>query len=139
MPDTPGGIGETGGSVAQGLVKLAALPLFAVLLMAAVVTGGGTIIPCVSEEKETRMVELLITSASPLSILAGKLLGVVLTGLAHIAVWIAVGALVTPVIFDRIPTAGQLAISGVRLSSWRSASCSATSSSPPSPCSSGRS
>ena len=60
--------------------------------MVAVMTGGGTIIRSVSEEKETRMVELLITSASPLSILAGKLLAVVLAGLAHIAVWIAVGA-----------------------------------------------
>ena len=115
VPDTPGGIEETGASVAQGLVELLALLLFAVLFMVAVMTGGGTIIRSVSEEKETRMVELLITSASPLSILAGKLLAVVLAGLAHIAVWIAVGALVTPVIFDRIPNAGELAISGSSL------------------------
>ena len=115
VPDTPGGIEETGASVAQGLVELLALLLFAALFMVAVMTGGGTIIRSVSEEKETRMVELLITSASPLSILAGKLLAVVLAGLAHIAVWIAVGALVTPVIFDRIPGTGELAISGSSL------------------------
>ena len=115
VPDTPGGVAETGASVAEGLVELFALLLFAALFMVAVMTGGGTIIRSVSEEKETRMVELLITSASPLSILAGKLLAVVLAGLAHIAVWIAVGALVTPVIFDRIPSAGELAISGSSL------------------------
>ena len=102
---------ESGGNVAQGLVELLAFLLFGVLLMIAVMTGGGTIIRSVSEEKETRMVEMLITSASPMSILTGKLAAVVLAGLIHIAVWILVGAFATPAILDQLPVAAELTIS----------------------------
>ncbi len=102
---------ESGGKVAQDLVELLALILFGVLLMIAVMTGGGTIIRSVSEEKETRMVELLITSASPMSILTGKLAAVVLAGLIHIAIWILVGAFATPAILDQLPVAAELTIS----------------------------
>ena len=104
-------IEESGANVAQGLVELLALILFGVLLMIAVMTGGGTIIRSVAEEKETRMVEMLITSASPISILTGKLMAVVLAGLMHIAIWILVGAFATPAILDQVPGAGELTIS----------------------------
>ena len=102
---------DAGGNVAQGLVELLAFLLFGVLLMIAVMTGGGTIIRSVSEEKETRMVEMLITSASPMSILTGKLAAVVLAGLMHIAVWILVGAFATPAILDQLPGEAELTIS----------------------------
>ena len=111
VDDEESAVEESGADVAQGLVELLALILFAVLLMMAVMTGATTIIRSVSEEKETRMIELLITSASPTSILAGKLLAVVLAGLIHIAVWILVGAFATPAILDQIPNAGELTIS----------------------------
>ena len=111
VDDEESAVEESGADVAQGLVELLALVLFAVLLMVAVMTGATTIIRSVSEEKETRMIELLITSASPTSILAGKLLAVVLAGLIHIAIWILVGAFATPAILDQIPNAGELTIS----------------------------
>ncbi len=110
--DETNSVEESGGNVAQDVVELLALLLFAVLLVVAVMTGAGSIIRSVSEEKETRMIELLITSASPFAILSGKLLAVVLVGLVHISVWITVGAFATPAVFDRIPGAGELAISG---------------------------
>ena len=134
VPGDTGGVGESGSGFAQGLVELGASMLFAVLLVFAIMTGGVTIIKSVSEEKETRMIELLITSASPMSILSGKLLAVVLAGLAHMTVWVLAGAFAAPVIFDRIPGAGELAFPARHWRSWRSASCSATSSSPRSPC-----
>ena len=111
VDDEENAVEESGADVAQGLVELLALVLFAVLLMVAVMTGATTIIRSVSEEKETRMIELLITSASPTSILAGKLLAVVLAGLIHIAIWILVGAFATPAILDQVPGAGELTIS----------------------------
>ena len=111
VDDEESAVEESGADVAQGLVELLALVLFAALLMVAVMTGATTIIRSVSEEKETRMIELLITSASPTSILAGKLLAVVLAGLIHIAIWILVGAFATPAILDQIPNAGELTIS----------------------------
>ena len=116
--DVPGDASDVGGSdsgFAQGLVELGAMMMFAVLLIFAVMMSGVTTIRSVSEEKETRMIELLITSASPMSIMSGKLVAVVLAGLAHMAVWVLVGAFAVPAIFDRIPGAGDLAISGLSL------------------------
>ena len=115
VPGEAGAVGDSDSSFAQGLVELGASTLFAALLIFAVMTGATTIMRSVSEEKETRMIEVLITSASPMSILSGKLLAVVLAGLIHIAVWILVGAFATPVIFDRIPGAGELTISASSL------------------------
>ena len=48
--------------------------LFVVLLMIAVLTGSGILLRSVYEEKETRMIEMLVTSASPLTLMTGKLL-----------------------------------------------------------------
>ena len=101
VPADASGVGESGAGFAQGLVELGAMMMFAVLLLFAVMMSGVTIIRSVSEEKETRMIELLITSASPMSILSGKLLAVVLAGLAHMAVWVLVGAFAVPAIFDQ--------------------------------------
>ena len=115
VPADASAVGESGAGFAQGLVELGAMMMFAVLLLFAVMMSGVTIIRSVSEEKETRMIELLITSASPMSILSGKLLAVVLAGLAHMAVWVLVGAFAVPAIFDQIPGAGELAISGPSL------------------------
>lgn len=115
VPGDTGGVGESDSGLAQGLVELGASMLFAILLIFAIMTGGVTIIKSVSEEKETRMIELLVTSASPMSILSGKLLAVVLAGLAHMSVWVLAGAFLVPAIFDRIPGAGELAISGPSL------------------------
>ncbi len=84
--------------------------LFGVLLMIAVLTGSGILLRSVYEEKETRMIEMLVTSASPLSIMTGKLLALWLAGLIQIAVWITVAAFAIPAIFDRIPNGGELTV-----------------------------
>ncbi len=115
VPGDTGGVGESDSGLAQGLVELGASMMFAILLIFAIMTGSVAIIRSVSEEKETRMIELLVTSASPLSILSGKLLAVVLAGLAHMSVWVLAGAFTGPAVFDRIPGAGELSISGPSL------------------------
>ncbi len=85
---------------------------FGMLLLIAAITGSGALLRSVAEEKETRMIEMLVTSASPFSIMTGKLLAVCITGLIHMAVWIAVGVFAIPEIFDRIPNGGELTFSG---------------------------
>ncbi len=45
----------------------------------------------VAEEKETRMVELMMTSVTPLEMLWGKILGLGILGLMQMAVWAAAG------------------------------------------------
>lgn len=85
--------------------------LFAGLLMTAVLTGSGALLRSVAEEKETRMIEMLVTRASPLSIMAGKLLALWSAGLIQIAVWVTVGAFAMPAVFHRIPGGRELSVS----------------------------
>lgn len=90
-------------SLAQSLGEFFVAMMFAALLLIAVVTGSGGLLRAVSEEKETRMMEMLVTSASPLSIMAGKLLAAGSVGLIHIAVWLIVAFTAVPAIFDSVP------------------------------------
>ena len=84
--------------------------VFGGLLMFGIIMGGSILLSSVSEEKETRMIEVLLTSVSPLAVMVGKVLALGATGLIQIAVWVASVAIIGPYIFDQIPDAGQLAI-----------------------------
>ena len=84
--------------------------LFGGLLMFGIMIGGNILLNSVSEEKETRMIEVLLTSVSPLAVMVGKVLALGATGLIQIAVWVASVAIIGPHIFDQIPDSGQLAI-----------------------------
>jgi ABC-2 type transport system permease protein len=67
----------------------------AILLMFAIVNGGGWLIQAVAEEKENRTIELVLTSVRPISLMAGKLLGLGVLSLAQLVVWIALGSALT--------------------------------------------
>jgi ABC-2 type transport system permease protein len=97
--------------LAQDVGEILVVSLFGALLLIAVFMGSSTLLSSVAEEKETRMIEMLVTSASPLSIMSGKLLAGGFAGLIQTAVWITVGAFALPAIFDRIPGGGELTIS----------------------------
>ena len=84
--------------------------LFGGLLMFGLIMGGSIMLESVSEEKETRMIEVLLTSVSPLAVMVGKVLALGAIGLIQIAVWVASVAIIGPHIFDQIPDAGQLSI-----------------------------
>lgn len=62
--------------------------LFAILLMLAVFTTNGYMMQTVIEEKETRLIEILISSMRPTQLLAGKILALGLLGFLQIVVWI---------------------------------------------------
>jgi ABC-2 type transport system permease protein len=62
--------------------------LFAILLMLAVFTTNGYMMQTVIEEKETRLIEILISSMRPTQLLAGKILALGLLGLLQIIVWL---------------------------------------------------
>jgi len=84
--------------------------LFGLLLMIAVLSGSGALLRTVYEEKETRMIEMLVTSASSLSLMTGKLMALWTAGLIQIAVWVGVGAFAMPEVFHRIPGGGEMII-----------------------------
>lgn len=55
---------------------------------------GQAIMGAVVEEKETRIAEILFSSATPFELMMGKLVGVGLAGLTQLAIWIATAAAV---------------------------------------------
>ncbi len=75
--------------------------------MFGIMLGGSILMESVSEEKETRMIEILLTSVSPLAVMVGKVLALGAAGLIQLAVWVASVAIIGPLIFDQIPDAGQ--------------------------------
>jgi len=85
--------------------------LFAILLGVGLAVGFGYMLQSVSEEKESRLVEVVVTSASPLAIMGGKLLALATAGLVQAAVWIIVAAFTIPTMLAGIPGAGEVSIS----------------------------
>ncbi len=78
------------------------------LLLMAIFVGSGTLQQSISEEKENRLIEVLLTSVSPVSLLAGKIVALGATGLIQVGVWVAAIAVLGPRIFSQIPDFGSL-------------------------------
>ncbi len=69
----------------------AAVPLmFIILFLMSVLMTSGYLMQGTGTEKENKVVEVLLASANPDEILAGKLLGLGAAGLLQIAVWILI-------------------------------------------------
>jgi ABC-2 type transport system permease protein len=59
---------------------------------------GQAIMGAVVEEKETRIAEILFSSARPFELMMGKLVGVGLAGLTQLAIWVASAAVIVSLI-----------------------------------------
>jgi ABC-2 type transport system permease protein len=81
------------------------LPLFAgMLFMIVMITASSYLMQTVSTEKETRVMEVLMSSVTPTQMLAGKIIGLGLVGLIQMGLWLlsSLGAL------NYIPAAASL-------------------------------
>ena len=65
-----------------------------VLLWMVVLTGAGILLNSVIEEKSSRILEVLLTSASVPEIMGGKILGVAAVTSTVLGVWLSIGALI---------------------------------------------
>ena len=86
---TPNGV-ETRRIVDQALDLLmrTTIPLFlGVLLLTALLSASGYLVQTVATDKESKIVEVLLSSVTPEEILAGKLFGLGAAGLIQFAVW----------------------------------------------------
>ncbi len=73
---------------AAGFVRVAVPLVFTVLFLMSVLMTSGYLMQGTAIEKENKVVDVLLASADPDEILAGKLLGLGGAGLMQIAVWI---------------------------------------------------
>lgn len=89
--------GPDGKWVERGLAEIVrrlGVPLaFTMLLLISILTSAGTLIQGVSEEKENRVIEVILSSIDARSLLLGKLLGLGATGLLQLAIWLTMALL----------------------------------------------
>jgi ABC-2 type transport system permease protein len=69
--------------------SLAIVYIFAILLLMSLFVTNGYLMQSVIEEKETRLIEILLSSLRPFELLAGKILALGLLGLLQIVVWLS--------------------------------------------------
>ena len=84
----PEGEEVTGVDEALDLLVRTTIPLFlGILLLTALLSASGYLVQTVSTDKESKIVEVLLSSVTPEEILAGKLFGLGAAGLVQFAVW----------------------------------------------------
>lgn len=87
--ETTGEVSEKGIS---DLLEDFALPyLIGILLLISIFTSSGYLLQSVAEEKESRIIEILLSSVTPMEMLTGKIVGLGSVGLLQIAIWLSVG------------------------------------------------
>jgi ABC-2 type transport system permease protein len=62
--------------------------LFSILLVMSIFTSSGFLLPGLGEEKENRIIEILLSSVSARQLLTGKVLGLGAAGLVQMLVWL---------------------------------------------------
>jgi ABC-2 type transport system permease protein len=84
----PDGVTITTVDEALDLLVRTTIPLFlGILLLTALLSASGYLVQTVSTDKESKIVEVLLSCVTPEEILAGKLFGLGAAGLAQFAVW----------------------------------------------------
>jgi ABC-2 type transport system permease protein len=88
------------------------LPIaFGVLFIFSLFFSSGSLMESVTEEKENRIMEILLSSVSSRQLFVGKVLGLGATGLLQMAVWLASIKVFTMVVSVNIPFLNGLSIS----------------------------
>ncbi len=104
---------ETSGepAPAQDIINSMIVPLlFAIIFMVSIFFASGFLFQSVTEEKENRIIEILLSSVSSWQLLLGKILGLGLAGLLQVAVWLTTVAVFAVVAAGMIPALAAISI-----------------------------
>jgi len=82
--DDTGQISEEQGGIGVFIVPY----IFGLLLVMSIFTSSGFLLQGLGEEKENRIMEILLSSVSPRQLITGKVLGLGAAGLVQIVVWV---------------------------------------------------
>ncbi|MHC4607202.1 MAG: ABC transporter permease, partial [Planctomycetota bacterium] len=75
----------------QQIGRMAAAGAFFMTMFLALMVSGAYLIQGVGDEKENRVLELVVSSVTPTELMLGKLIGLGAVGLLQVAVWCAMG------------------------------------------------
>ena len=80
---------------AMRIARMAIPGVFAIVLLLSLMTSASYLLQGVVEEKESRVIEVILSSVRPKDLLFGKLIGLGAAGLLQLAVWVSVGSFAT--------------------------------------------
>ncbi|MBI1951431.1 MAG: ABC transporter permease [Acidobacteria bacterium] len=80
---------------AARVARMAVPGVFAILLVMSLLTSASYLLQGVVEEKENRVIEIILSSVPPRDLLFGKLLGLGAAGLLQLFVWVSVASFAT--------------------------------------------
>lgn len=87
--------GTSGGAPKNERASMVSLLLLIMILYVSVLLYGVNVMNAVLEEKTSRVMEVMLATASPRDLMAGKILGVGAVGLTQIAIWVVAGAVLS--------------------------------------------
>ena len=110
--ETVSGEPVTGGpSLARFLVPFG----FTMIFVMSIFITSGYLLQSVTEEKENRVVEIVLSSVPALPLMAGKILGLGAAGLTQVAVWVISAVAAFAVVGRQVPDLGELPLSPVAI------------------------
>jgi ABC-2 type transport system permease protein len=105
----PGGAPGTPGGEGFGWRFIAPYAFTFLFVMSIFITSG-YLLQSVTEEKENRVVEIVLSSVPAGPLMAGKILGLGAAGLTQVAIWLATALVALPIISQGTPFLGTLAV-----------------------------
>ena len=105
-----------GGGAPPGFEAAFVVPYaFTFLFVISIFITSGYLLQSVTEEKENRVVEILLSSVPSLPLMAGKIIGLGAAGLTQVAIWVLTALAALPFIGQTVPGLSAVTISPVLL------------------------
>ncbi len=101
----------TDGNQVSGLDVAAgiAVPMvFVAIFMISIFITSGYLLQSVTEEKENRVVEIVLSSVPSMPLMAGKILGLGGAGLTQVAIWVVTALVAIPLLSSQVPDLGPI-------------------------------
>ena len=94
-----------------GIAASIAVPMvFVGLFMISIFITSGYLLQSVTEEKENRVVEIVLSSIPPLPLMMGKILGLGGAGLTQVGIWVLTALIAVPLLSSQIASLGGIEI-----------------------------
>ena len=86
--------------------------VLSILLLMSIFMSSGFLLQGIGEEKENRIMEVLLSSLTPGQMMAGKILGLGASGLLQIVIWVAAGWSILSLAGGQIPAFAGISLPG---------------------------
>jgi ABC-2 type transport system permease protein len=88
-----------------------AVPIvFVAIFMISIFMTSGYLLQSVTEEKENRVVEIVLSSIPATPLMGGKIIGLGGAGLTQVAIWVVSAAVAIPLLSNQIPDMGPISL-----------------------------